>query len=124
VADKAQTPSFRRQDSRNRQNSFDDLSTDLLSSLEDKTAKHLAEGHKIYEEMLEEGVAKETARRILPLCSPTRLYMNGTLRSWVHYLDLRCDVATQYEHRNIANQIKIIFQKQFPVISEALWFGE
>ena len=52
------------------------------------------------------------------------MYMNGTIRSWVHYLDLRCDVATQYEHRNIANQIKIIFQQQFPVISEALWFQE
>jgi thymidylate synthase (FAD) len=71
--------------------------------------------------MLEDGIAKETARRILPLCTDTTLYMNGTLRSWIHYLQLRCDKATQLEHRQIANNIKDIFTEQFPIISEAVF---
>jgi thymidylate synthase (FAD) len=71
--------------------------------------------------MLSEGIAKESARFILPLATPTRLYMNGTLRSWIHYLQLRCDPGTQLEHREIAEAIKRIFCKQFPIIGEAVF---
>ena len=121
-AEKAKVPQFRRQDSRNRQNSIDDLTEEQCDLLEDLTYKHFREGYELYQTMLEMGVAKETARRILPMCSPTRIYMNGTLRSWIHYIDLRTDPGTQWEHRTIANQAKIIFEQQFPVISEALWY--
>jgi len=120
--EQAKIPKFRRQDSRNRQNSIDDLNDEQIDLLEELTYKHIKEGYELYQTMLEMGVAKETARRHLPMCSPTRIYMNGTLRSWIHYIDLRTDPGTQWEHRTIANQAKIIFQQQFPVISEALWY--
>ena len=117
----AAVPQFRRQDSRNRQNSFDDLTEPVQEMLYGLTDKYFEAGHALYKLMLHLGVAKETARRVLPMCSPTRLYMNGTLRSWIHYLDLRCDPGTQYEHRVIANKAKMIFTENFPTISEALW---
>ncbi|REK63976.1 MAG: FAD-dependent thymidylate synthase [Bacteroidetes bacterium] len=120
--EQAKIPKFRRQDSRNRQNSIDDLTDEQIDMLEELTYKHIKEGYELYQTMLEMGVAKETARRHLPMCSPTRIYMNGTLRSWIHYIDLRTDPGTQWEHRTIANQAKIIFEQQFPVISEALWY--
>lgn len=120
--EQARIPKFRRQDSRNRQNSIDDLTEDQIDLLEELTYKHIKEGYELYQTMLEMGVAKETARRHLPMCSPTRIYMNGTLRSWIHYIDLRTDPGTQWEHRTIANQAKIIFEQNFPVISEALWY--
>ena len=120
--EQAKIPKFRRQDSRNRQNSIDDLNDEQIDLLEELTYKHIKEGYELYQTMLDMGVAKETARRHLPMCSPTRIYMNGTLRSWIHYIDLRTDPGTQWEHRTIANQAKIIFQQQFPVISEALWY--
>ena len=120
--EQAKIPKFRRQDSRNRQNSIDDLNDEQIDLLEELTYKHIKEGYELYQTMLEMGVAKETARRHLPMCSPTRIYMNGTLRSWIHYIDLRTDPGTQWEHRTIANQAKIIFEQQFPIISEALWY--
>ena len=120
--EQAKIPKFRRQDSRNRQNSIDDLNDEQIDLLEELTYKHIKEGYELYQTMLEMGVAKETARRHLPMCSPTRIYMNGTLRDWIHYIDLRTDPGTQWEHRTIANQAKIIFEQQFPVISEALWY--
>ena len=120
--EQAKIPKFRRQDSRNRQNSIDDLTEEQIDLLEELTYKHIKEGYELYQTMLEMGVAKETARRHLPMCSPTRIYMNGTLRSWIHYIDLRTDPGTQWEHRTIANQAKIIFEQNFPVISEALWY--
>ena len=120
--EQARIPKFRRQDSRNRQNSIDDLTEEQIDLLEELTYKHIKEGYELYQTMLEMGVAKETARRHLPMCSPTRIYMNGTLRSWIHYIDLRTDPGTQWEHRTIANQAKIIFEQNFPVISEALWY--
>jgi len=119
--DIAATPQFRRQDSRNRQNSFDDLPEDLQEKFRSLVEDHFRSGYDIYEQMLESGIAKETARRVLPMCSPTRLYMNGTVRSWIHYLDLRCDPGTQYEHRFVANQAKQLFIQHFPTIAEALW---
>jgi thymidylate synthase (FAD) len=75
----------------------------------------------LYQELLDSGVAKETARRILPLCSPTTIYQNGTLRSWIHYIDLRTKNGTQLEHVKIAQGVKEIFTQQFPIISEAVW---
>ena len=120
--EQARIPKFRRQDSRNRQNSIDDLTEEQIDLLEELTYKHIKEGYELYQTMLEMGVAKETARRHLPMCSPTRIYMNGNLRSWIHYIDLRTDPGTQWEHRTIANQAKIIFEQNFPVISEALWY--
>ena len=120
--EQAKIPKFRRQDSRNRQNSIDDLTDEQIDLLEELTYKHIKEGYELYQTMLEMGVAKETARRHLPMCSPTRIYMNGTLRDWIHYINLRTDPSTQWEHRTIANQAKIIFEQQFPVISEALWY--
>ena len=120
--EQAKIPKFLRQDSRNRQNSIDDLTDEQIDLLEELTYKHIKEGYELYQTMLEMGVAKETARRHLPMCSPTRIYMNGTLRDWIHYINLRTDKGTQWEHRTIANQAKIIFEQQFPVISEALWY--
>jgi len=112
-------PRLRRQDNKNRQNSFDDLSEDIVDTYTGRMLDLFNDMETLYEKMLNEGVAKETARRILPLCTNTTMYMNGTIRSWIHYLNLRCDVATQLEHREIANEIKLIFNTQFPIIAEA-----
>ena len=78
----------------------------------------------LYREMISTGVAKECARNILPMAAQTRIYMQGTLRSWIHYLQLRCDSATQAEHRQIAEEIKRIFYEQFPIIAEAAFQQE
>jgi thymidylate synthase (FAD) len=112
-------PQLRRQDRKNRQNSFNDLSEDVINKYNGRILDLFTEIQTLYGDMVEDGIAKETARRILPLCTNTSLYMAGTLRSWIHYLQLRCDVATQLEHRLIANEIKEIFTEQFPVIAEA-----
>jgi len=112
-------PQYRRQDFANRQNSIDDLSPSMLDELTRLTDQALTNVDSIYRRMLSLGVAKETARRILPLCTKTTLYMNGTLRSWIHYLQLRTHESTQLEHRLIAKQIQAIFMEQFSVIAEA-----
>jgi thymidylate synthase (FAD) len=112
-------PRLRRQDNKNRQNSFDDLEEDIVDIYSGRMLDLFNDIETLYEKMLDEGVAKETARRILPLCTNTTMYMNGTVRSWIHYLNLRCDVATQLEHRELANEIKVIFSEQFPIIAEA-----
>lgn len=115
----AEMPHQRLQDAKNRQNSIDELDQRLQDYWAAKSARVLAESFVLYEQMLGEGIAKETARRILPLCTPTRLYMHGTLRSWLHYIDVRTDAGTQLEHRQIALGCQQIFAKQFPVIAEA-----
>jgi thymidylate synthase (FAD) len=74
----------------------------------------------LYNELLREGIAKECARFVLPLATPTRIYMSGSVRSWVHYIDLRSGNGTQKEHMDIANACKSIFTEQFPTVSEAL----
>lgn len=117
----ADTPEFRRQDLKNRQNSIDDLSADVIDEMQDKVAVQLASTYNVYQELLDKGVAKECARRILPLCTPTTLYMNGTIRSWIHYIHLRSANGTQKEHQDIALKIADIFIKELPIISEALW---
>ena len=121
----ASIPHLRRQDNKNRQNSTDDLAEalgpDKLASLYRRTSQLFEEAEHLYQEMVSSGVAKECARMVLPLNTPTYLYMNGTLRSWIHYLQLRCDPGTQLEHREIAEAIKRIFCKEFPVIGEAVF---
>lgn len=118
---KPKIPSLRRQDAKNKQNSFDDLDAELLSYYDKKIKGLFAESHKVYKEMLEDGIAKETAREILPLASPTRIYMNGTIRSWIHYLQIRSGVETQLEHRLIAIEIKKIFREVLPNTYQAVF---
>ena len=117
----AEIPELRRQDLKNRQNSINDLNELLVDELEDKIGVQIGSTFNLYQELLDRGVAKECARRILPLCTPTVLYMNGTIRSWIHYIELRSANGTQKEHQEIALKIKDIFTKQLPIISEALW---
>ena len=114
-------PHLRRQDFKNRQNSIDDLSPDVISGYYRRISQLYEDAEHLYREMLSNGVAKECARSILPLSTQTRLYMNGTLRSWIHYLQLRCDSGTQLEHRQIAEGIKGIFCEQFPIIGQAVF---
>jgi thymidylate synthase (FAD) len=118
---RAEIPALRRQDIKNRQNSIDDLPDVVRDEMSRKMSSSIVTAYRAYQEMLDAGVAKETARRILPLCTPTTLFMHGTLRSWLHYIDVRCDPSTQLEHREIAEACRAIFWEQFPVIAEAAW---
>ena len=111
----------RKQDLKNRQNSTDDLPEGVKEWFGNKTTELADSAFKAYKEALEKGVAKECARFLLPLSTSTRLYMNGTVRSWIHYLQLRCGNGTQLEHKEIADSIKNnLFVPNFPVISAAL----
>lgn len=114
-------PHLRRQDTKNRQNSIDDLDPEHISAYYRRISQLFEDAEHLYREMVSTGVAKECARSILPLAAPTKLYMNGTLRSWIHYLQLRCDNGTQLEHRVLAEHIKEIFCEQFPTIGEAVF---
>jgi thymidylate synthase (FAD) len=117
-------PHLRRQDHLNRQNSIDDLSSEDVANYYRRVSQLFEDAEHLYKEMVSQGIAKECARNILPLGTQTRLYMNGTLRSWIHYLQLRCDPGTQFEHRQIAEWIKQIFCREFPVIGEAVFQEE
>jgi thymidylate synthase (FAD) len=114
-------PELRRQDTKNRQNSIDDVDPQLTHHYRLKMKDHFDQSMKLYQEMLDDGIAKECARFVLPLACPTRLYMSGSLRSWLHYIDLRSANGTQREHMDIALECKRIFTEQFPVIAEAAW---
>ena len=113
-------PELRRQDTKNRQNSIDDIPEDQSKMLLGRIQNYFNEGLDLYNELLREGIAKECARFVLPLATPTRIYMSGSVRSWVHYIDLRSGHGTQKEHMDIANECKSIFKEQFPTVSEAL----
>ena len=113
-------PELRRQDLKNRQNSTDDLDPDKVKMLEKEIAQHFHDAQDLYRYMIDMGVAKECARFVLPLAVPTRLYMSGSVRSWIHYIDLRSAHGTQKEHMVIAEQCREIFKEQLPVVSEAL----
>ena len=113
-------PELRRQDSKNRQNSIDDLDVKVVDKLNRQMITLFSSAQSLYNQMIEEGVAKECARMVLPLCTPTRIYMTGSVRSWIHYIDLRSAHGTQKEHMEIAEACKNIFKEQFPVVSEAL----
>ena len=113
-------PDLRRQDEKNRQNSIDDIPEKQTSFLQKEIAAYFAEGIDLYNELIREGVAKECARFVLPLATPTKIYMTGSVRSWVHYIDLRSAHGTQKEHMDIANDAKRVFIEQFPICSSAL----
>jgi len=113
-------PDLRSQDHKNRQNSIDDIPDEQKKNLQNQIQRYFAEGLDLYNELIREGVAKECARFVLPLATPTRLYMSGSVRSWIHYIDLRSGHGTQKEHMDIANECKTIFIEQFPTVSEAL----
>ena len=113
-------PELRRQDDKNRQNSIDDVDPLMQQDFEIKMQRHFVDGMKLYKEMLDAGIAKECARFVLPLATPTRLYMTGSVRSWVHYIDLRSAHGTQKEHMDVAEAIRSIFKEQFSTVSEAL----
>mgnify|MGYP003322700032 CR=1 FL=1 len=113
-------PALRRQDDKNRQNSIDDVDPLTQQDFEIKMQRHFVNGMHLYKEMLDAGIAKECARFVLPLATPTRLYMTGSVRSWVHYIDLRSAHGTQQEHKDIAEACREVFVEQFPIVSEAL----
>lgn len=111
---------LRRQDTKNRQNSIDDIDQSIIFKWNMKIREHFSKAKGLYDDMIKDGIAKECARFILPLATPTRLYMNGSLRSWITYIALREKNGTQKEHMDIAKECKSIFCEQFPIISEAL----
>ena len=113
-------PDLRRQDKKNRQNSIDDLDPFVQQKLEAQMITLFSSAQSLYNQMIEEGVAKECARMVLPLCTPTRIYMTGSVRSWIHYIELRSANGTQKEHMDIANECKSLFIETFPTIAEAL----
>ncbi len=115
----AETPWFRRQDEKNRQNSINDIHPTHQDELQKKAGHLISETFRLYEQMLDKGIAKETARRILPMCTPTSMYMTGTLRSWIHYIQIRAAEETQLEHRRIAIGCREILKQQFPIVAEA-----
>jgi len=113
-------PELRRQDAKNRQNSTDDLDPEIADKFERQMITLFSSSKALYESMLKQGVAKECARMVLPLCTPTRIYMTGSCRSWIHYINLRSAHGTQKEHMVIAEACRKVFIEQFPAVSEAL----
>ena len=120
LGDSIPLPELRRQDLKNRQNSTDDLDALVVQDFNSKMQKHFVDGMHLYKDMLDAGVAKECARFVLPLATPTRLYMTGSVRSWVHYIELRSAHGTQKEHMNLVANVRAIFTEQFPTVAEAL----
>ena len=120
LGDSIPLPELRRQDTKNRQNSIDDIDPHTRQTFEIEMRKHFDSSIDLYKKMLHAGIAKECARFVLPLATPTRLYMTGSVRSWVHYIDLRSAHGTQKEHMDIAEACRSIFVKEFPTIAEAL----
>ena len=120
IAEKIPLPALRKQDLKNRQNSTDDLDEFVKQDIEMTITAHFNQVEKLYKRMLDAGVAKECARMVLPLATPTRLYMTGSCRSWVHYINLRSAHGTQKEHMDIAEACREVFTEQFPIVSKAL----
>jgi len=119
VTEVAAPPQFRKQDTKNRQNSTDDLSLKLNYQYTEETIKLYNQCYDLYQRMLKDGVAKECAREVLPLAAPTKLYMNGTIRSWIHYCQLRCGNGTQLEHRVIAEGVYKLLEEHLPSVCAA-----
>jgi len=113
-------PHFRTQDSKNKQSSHDTLSEEDQAALQEQTRETVKIAFTMYNNMLERGVAKECARMILPMCTATTIYMTGTIRSWIHYLQLRTEWDTQQEHREIAVAIREILLKECPWLAQVL----
>ena len=120
LAETIPLPELRRQDTKNRQNSIDDIDPFVRQDFQIKMQKHFEEGMKLYQEMLDASIAKECARFVLPLAVPTKIYMTGSVRSWIHYIDLRSSNGTQKEHMDIALDAKRVFCEQFPAVAEAM----
>ena len=120
LADKIPMPKLRRQDNKNRQNSIDDVDPFIRQQFEIAMQRYFEEGLDLYRTMLDKGIAKECARMVLPLAVPTRIYMTGSCRSWIHYIALRSANGTQAEHMDIANQAKAIFCEQYPTVGKAM----
>ena len=120
LAEEIPLPELRRQDTKNRQNSIDDVDPFVVQKYEMLMQQHFKEAMDLYKKMLDDGIAKECARFVLPLATPTRLYMTGSVRSWIHYIELRSANGTQKEHMDIALGAKEIFIEQFPSVAEAM----
>ena len=120
LADEIPLPELRRQDLKNRQNSTDDMDQRKVNHYNRKMQQHFKQGMRLYQNMLKDGVAKECARFVLPLATPTRLYMTGSVRSWIHYIDLRSAHGTQKEHMDLVEEIRKIFKIEFPICTNAL----
>ena len=120
ISDHIPVPDLRRQDTKNRQNSIDDIPEYEKLTLQGKIQDHFAHSMRLYKELLDHGIAKECARFVLPLATPTRIYMSGSCRSWAHYINLRSANGTQKEHMDIALECKKVFSEQFPTVAEAL----
>ena len=120
LLDNIEVPELRSQDSKNRQNSIDDIPQDKKETLQKKISDHFSAAMSLYDELIKEGVAKECARFVLPLSTPTRIYMTGSVRSWIHYIDLRSAHGTQKEHMDLVHEVRQIFKQQFPICSKAL----
>ena len=120
LADEIPVPDLRSQDLKNRQNSIDDIPKNKKKDYQEKIAEHFVESMDLYNELLASGIAKECARFVLPLATPTRLYMTGSVRSWIHYIDLRSAHGTQKEHMDVVAAIREIFKRQFPICTNAL----
>ena len=120
LADQIPMFDLRRQDTKNRQNSIDDIDPFVKQEFEIKIRRHFDEAMVLYQSMLDFGIAKECSRFVLPLACPTRIYMTGSVRSWIHYIDLRSANGTQKEHMDIALGAKKIFIEQFPAVAEAM----
>ena len=120
LTDHIPIPDLRRQDTKNRQNSIDDIPGYLKLKLQGEIAEHFHAANALYKRLLDAGVAKESARFVLPLATPTRIYMSGSCRSWIHYIQLRSANGTQKEHMDIALECKKVFTEQFPTVAEAL----
>ena len=120
LAETIPLPELRRQDTKNRQNSIDDIDPFVKQEFEIKMRKHFDEAMVLYQSMLDMGIAKECSRFVLPLAVPTKMYMTGSVRSWIHYIELRSGHGTQKEHMDIANECKRIFAEQFPICAEAM----
>ena len=121
VTDNPVIPNIRRQDTKNRQNSIDDLDDYTVQDLQLKAKQLFQLSTSLYNEMIDAGVAKECAREVLPLSTSTTLYMHGNLRSWLTYADLRSGNGTQYEHKLIADQVKEMIGVYFPQCYAAMW---
>ena len=120
LADQVPMFDLRRQDTKNRQNSIDDIDPFVKQEFEIKIRRHFDEAMVLYQSMLDAGIAKECSRFVLPLATPTRIYMSGSCRSWIHYINLRTANGTQKEHMDLAEGCKKVFIKQFPTCAEAL----
>ena len=120
LLDQPEVPELRRQDTKNRQNSIDDLAETEKAFLQGRISQYFQEGMDLYNDLLSKGIAKECARFVLPLATPTRIYMTGSARSWMHYIQLRTANGTQKEHMDIANLCRDHFICNFPITSKAL----